>query len=83
MNMSETIRIPDMSIDENRIRRKIIMLGINALFTNIKDLFSMDIIDMKKKQSCTLFQNNKHNGYNFTCISLDSAEDKVLHFSFH
>jgi len=51
MNMSETIRIPDMSIDENRIRRKIRMLGMNALFTNIKDLSSMDIIDIYRKRN--------------------------------
>ncbi len=51
MNMSETIRIPDMSIDENRIHRKIRMFGMKALFKNIKDPSPMDIIDMKKKQS--------------------------------
>ncbi len=37
-NLNKTIVIPDLSIDHERVARRVRMLGLNALFTRISDL---------------------------------------------
>ena len=50
-NLNETIMIPDLSIDHERMARRVRMLGLNALFTSISDLKAEDIIELYRKRN--------------------------------
>ncbi|MHB1648154.1 MAG: IS1634 family transposase [Cuniculiplasma sp.] len=50
-NLNETIILPDMHINSERMSHRIRMLGLNALFTNIEDMQSNDIIDLYRKRN--------------------------------
>ena len=50
-NMNETIIIPDLRIDHERMARRLGMLGMNALFTSIPDLMAGEIIELYRKRN--------------------------------
>jgi hypothetical protein len=45
-NMNETIIIPDMSIDHERMPRRFVLLGMNTLLTSFPDLGASEIIEL-------------------------------------
>ena len=49
-NLNETIILPDMHVDHERMKKKLKLLGINALFTDITDMGADDIIDLYRKR---------------------------------
>ncbi|MEM3290960.1 MAG: hypothetical protein QW046_05535 [Candidatus Micrarchaeaceae archaeon] len=50
-NLNETIQLPDLRIDHERMAARLRMLGINALFANIDNMKAEDIIDLYRKRN--------------------------------
>ncbi len=50
-NLNETILLPDLTIDHERMRERMKLLGMNALFTDIMDMRADDIIDLYRKRN--------------------------------
>ena len=50
-NLNETILLPSMKINGERMRERFSMMGKNALFTNIEDMKPEDIIDLYRKRN--------------------------------
>ena len=50
-NLNETIILPDMHVDHERMKRRLKLLGMNALFTDIADMSADAIIDLYRKRN--------------------------------
>ena len=50
-NMSETILLPSLAINQERMDERLSMMGKNAIFTNIMDMEPEDIIDLYRKRN--------------------------------
>ncbi|MEM0195828.1 MAG: transposase [Thermoplasmatales archaeon] len=50
-NLNETILLPDLRIDHERMSARLRMLGINALFADIDNMKAEDIIDLYRKRN--------------------------------
>ena len=50
-NLNETILLPSLEINQERMEERLSMMGKNALFTNIMDMEPEDIIDLYKKRN--------------------------------
>ena len=50
-NLNETIILPSLEIDQKRMDERLSMMGKNAIFTNIMDMDSAEIIDLCKKRN--------------------------------
>jgi transposase len=50
-NLNETILLPSLEINQERMEERLSMMGKNALFTNIMDMEPEDIIDLYKKKN--------------------------------
>lgn len=50
-NLNETILLPDLRIDHERMTERLRLLGVNAIFTNITDMKAEDIIDLYRKRN--------------------------------
>ena len=50
-NLNETIILPSLEIDQKRMDERLSMMGKNAIFTNIMDMDSAEIIDLYKKRN--------------------------------
>ncbi len=50
-NLNETILLPSLEINQERMEERFSMMGKNALFTNIMDMEPEDIIDLYKKRN--------------------------------
>ena len=50
-NLNETILLPDMRIDQERLNGRFRMFGRNALFTNIESADAMELIDLYRKRN--------------------------------
>ena len=48
---NETILLPDLRIDHERMRRRLDLLGRNALFTSITDMKAAGIMDLYRKRN--------------------------------
>ena len=50
-NLNETIILPSLEIDQKRMDERLSMMGKNAIFTNIMDMDSAEVIDLYKKRN--------------------------------
>ena len=50
-NLNETIILPTLKINSERMHERLSMLGKNALFTNIDDMDSEELIDLYRKRN--------------------------------
>jgi len=50
-NLNETILLPSLEIDQERMNERMSMMGKNAIFTNIMDMDSAAIIDLYRKRN--------------------------------
>ena len=50
-NLNETIILPTLKINSDRMHERLSMLGKNALFTNIDDMDSEELIDLYSKRN--------------------------------
>ena len=50
-NLNETIILPSLEIDQKRMDERLSMMGKNAIFTNIMDMDSSEVIDLYKKRN--------------------------------
>ena len=50
-NLNETIILPSLEIDQKRMDERLSMMGKNAIFTNIMNMDSAEIIDLCKKRN--------------------------------
>ena len=50
-NLNETIILPDMHVDHERMKRRLKLLGMNALFTDIHEMSANAIIDLYRKRN--------------------------------
>ena len=50
-NLSETIILSDVHVDHERMKRRLKLLGINALFTDIADMSADALIDLYRKRN--------------------------------
>jgi len=50
-NLNETIFLPDMRIDQERLNARFRMFGRNALFTNIESADAIELIDLYRKRN--------------------------------
>lgn len=50
-NLNETILLPDLRIDRERMSRRLDLLGRNALFTSITDMNAADVLDLYRKRN--------------------------------
>ena len=50
-NLNETILLPSLQINQERMEERLSMMGKNALFTNITDIGPENIIDLYKKRN--------------------------------
>ena len=50
-NLNETILLPSLEINQERMDQRISMMGKNAVFTNIMDMDAESIIDLYKKRN--------------------------------
>ena len=50
-NLNETVLLPSLEINQERMEERLSMMGKNALFTNITDIGPEDIIDLYKKRN--------------------------------
>ena len=50
-NMSETILLPSLAINQERMDERLSMMGKNAIFTNIMDMEPEVIIDLYRKRN--------------------------------
>jgi len=49
--LNETILLPSLEIDQERMNERMSMMGKNAVFTNITDMDAESIIDLYKKRN--------------------------------
>jgi transposase len=50
-NLNETILLPSLEINQERMDERLSMMGKNAIFTNIMDMDSAAIVDLYKKRN--------------------------------
>ncbi|MHB8561621.1 MAG: transposase, partial [Thermoplasmataceae archaeon] len=50
-NLNETILLPSLEIDQERMDRRLSMMGKNAIFTSIMDIDAKTIIDLYRKRN--------------------------------
>ena len=50
-NLNETILLPSLEINQERMNERLSMMGKNAVFTNIMDMDAESIIDLYKKRN--------------------------------
>jgi transposase len=50
-NMNETVLLPSLAINQERMDERLSMMGKNAIFTNIMDIEPEDIIDLYRKRN--------------------------------
>ena len=50
-NLNETILLPSLEVNQERMDQRLSMMGKNALFTNIMDMDTGDIIDLYRKRN--------------------------------
>ena len=50
-NLNETILLPSLEIDQERMDRRLSMMGKNAIFTSIMDMDAKTIIDLYRKRN--------------------------------
>ena len=50
-NLNETILLPSLEINQERMNERLSMMGKNAIFTNIMDMDAESIIDLYKKRN--------------------------------
>lgn len=50
-NLNETILLPDLRIDSERMKSRFETLGRNAVFTSITDMSAHDVIDLYRKRN--------------------------------
>jgi transposase len=50
-NLNETIILPDMHVDHERMKKRLKLLGMNALFTDITDMSADALIDLYRKRN--------------------------------
>ena len=49
--MNETIFLPDMHVDHERMKKRLKLLGMNALFTDMADMSADAILDLYRKRN--------------------------------
>jgi transposase len=50
-NLNETILLPSLEIDQERMDRRLSMMGKNAIFTSIMDMDAKNVIDLYRKRN--------------------------------
>ena len=50
-NLNETILLPSLEIDQERMDRRLSMMGKNAIFTSIMDMDARSVIDLYRKRN--------------------------------
>ena len=50
-NMNETILLPDLRIDHERMAKRLKLLGLNALFTSITDMSAREIMELYRRRN--------------------------------
>ncbi len=50
-NLNETVLLPSLEIDQERMDRRLSMMGKNAIFTSIMDMDAKNVIDLYRKRN--------------------------------
>jgi len=70
-NLNETILLPDLRIDQEKLNARFRMLGRHILFTNIVSAYARELIDLNRKRNRV--------GYCFRTISTQDLASPIYH----